>query len=297
MGINTLGTVPGVAALGYDSMGFHTQGLWPSGPVYMVSSSAYGGTWGTASTDTTGAQTISTFQSATTATVYAQPFILPFNLSYHEVRNLHSFATAAGTGSVTAGFVMGLYSRSTTGNATTTDTVYSRVALFQKNYRLTQNSQTELSVFSYNGSESSQSSGSTTSGTNANWNGIRVVPYHTATTGVTQVLESGNYLLLHAVTSKTSGGANVISQFASVQNYSSGSNEGNWGNPVNAPVSSGSALNHGYFSTTVSFGTTATLNATYAGHPILPTTLASSVITGTVSNNRFLIPQFQTTNT
>jgi hypothetical protein len=306
MGVNTLGTVPGIAALGYDSMGLKTVGYWPPHPLPIASSSINSGTTGTASTD--GGAT-STYASLTTASLYVCPFNPTANISYHNVRNIHSVSTAAGTGSVTAGFVMGLYAKSATSNATTTDTVWSLMTAWQRNYRISQNSQTEFSVFSYLGSESSVSSGSTTHGTATGYTGTKAVDYHTATTnglGVTQMITSGEYLLVHGVTQKTSsaavwGGMNTMWNYLSESQSILQSHA-----PLGYSVSTAPLVGQGklgYFTTTASTAWAVTAGSatsqTYAGHPLLPATFASSLVTGTTGADaaRWAVPQFYMTNT
>jgi len=304
MGINTLGSVPGVAALGYDSVGFKTVGLWPPQPLPIASTSVYLGSTNTASTD--GGAT-STYASLTTATVYVCPFNPTANISYHNVRNIHSVSTAAGTGQITAGFVMGLYAKVTTGNTATTDTCWSRQTMWQRNYRVSQNSQTEWSVFSYLGSESSTSSGSTTHGTATAYTGTKAVDYHTASTGVTQLITSGEYLLAHVVT-VASNSVYVWGGMGTVWNNLTQSQTALYSHaPLGYSLSTAQmpgAQNGqaGYFSTTVSTGLALTAASasqnTYAGHPILPVSFGSSKVTGSTQipeNALIRVPQFYTT--
>lgn len=301
MGVNTLGTVPGIAALGYDSMGLRTFAGWPPYPLPMASSTVNSGTTGTASTGGAGT---STYQSLTTAILYVAPFSPVHNVSYHDVHNYHSFSSAAGTGSHTAGAVLGLYARGSTGNPTTTDTVWSLQTFWQKNIRLSQNSVTAQTWQTYQGSESSQSSGSTSGNAATDYTGSRALDYHSATTnalGVTQIVTSGDYLMVYGATQKTSGGANVYGGIDTVLNFLSMSNSQlqtmEWGIPASSnPYQQSQA---GYFSTTMATSYVLTAgsatNQTFAGHSMLPGTFAASKVTGLDSGFRSLVPQFYMT--
>jgi hypothetical protein len=203
--------------------------------------------------------------------------------------------------------VMGLYFRSYTGTPqASTSSVWSLTSFWQKNIRITQNSQTALSLYSYQGTNSSVSSGSTTVGSNDSFVGTRALDMHSATTNgqsLTQMIPSGDYLLLWGVTKKTSGGADVWGGIDTVLNFLSVSNSayfsyGDFGSTATSMMPYPGAAG-GFFSTTsqTSFSQTSASAAgqTYADGSLLPTTLVNSQVTGVASGWRSLVPYFYMT--
>lgn len=131
----------------------------------------------------------------TTCSIYLAPMVLPYDLSYRSVEFLHSQATAAGTGSLSAGHLLGIY----TMNANTLSLLSSYIF----NYRLSQNSVTAHSHYWYWGTNSTSNSSSLAGNISASFTGIRRVPLYDAEAS----LASSQYWYGWAHTMRTSNAA------------------------------------------------------------------------------------------
>jgi len=219
-----IGEVPAAFDLGYDNNALAPPNsvFYPQPPLPLFAGTYSTGSVNTASTDTTGAQTISTFARLTTAQMYVNPMYLDRDIWFREVEIGVSGNTVAGTGSVTGGWMVGLYSQTTTYNTASSGNTdlssgscFTKVSDFGYAYRMSQNSVTEASYLLWKGTDYGNSSLtayatslSTTGAGSALFTGQRDLPMYSNT--VPQTLQAGNYLVLHGFT-KTSGGANVFS--------------------------------------------------------------------------------------
>lgn len=236
----------------------YTFSQYPFQPVPLATSSAYSG-----STTTTAGG------SRTAASWYVAPFVVDEYVAFDQVFANLSWNTVAGTGSVTAGHMWGLY----TDNAGT----LSSVSSWMFNARLSQSSVTAHSQYYYWGTNSTSNSYSANGNISASLQGLRAAVV--ATGGGT--LTPGQYWLAYGWTMNTGGAA-----VGSFSNMHVSFSQSTLGSIIGTNVSSTAYPFHGIFSATTS-GAAAHVN-------ILPASIHSTAITGTggSSQNRSNVLHF-----
>lgn len=150
-------------------------------------------------TNATGASGATGGSTQVTASFYVAPMNLPYNLSFNRIAVAYTNSTAAGTGSVSQGHMVGIY----TMNA---GTALSLVSSFINYLLVSQNSSTDQSYYFYWGTNSTSNS-SSSAGNNiiTNCNGWRdFVVYNAA-----GALPASQYWVAEGMT-KRSSNANVF---------------------------------------------------------------------------------------
>lgn len=174
-------TITGSVAAGGG--GGITASFYPPYPHPMATSSMVSGT-----TAATGGS------SQTTAAFYLAPMVVDQDIHYNQVRLYASGGTAAGTGSWSAGHMVGLYTLNG-------GTAFSLDRTFVLNARLSQNSVTAHSMRVYWGTDSNANSTSWGGNSSASMTGWREALLHTGASTLTR----GVYYIAVGFTHRTSG--------------------------------------------------------------------------------------------
>lgn len=132
--------------------------------------------------------------SQTTASLFVAPFRLEHHHEWTNFAGLISGSTAAGTGSVTAGHMLGIYSR--------TGASISLVSSFVHNIFYSQNSVTAVSVRQFWGTNSAANSTSFGGNSSASITGARLALFGTGGPGS---FTDGDYFVVHGYSHRTSG--------------------------------------------------------------------------------------------
>jgi hypothetical protein len=231
------------------------------------------------------------------------PMVVPSDVVYRQVEMGVSANTVAGTGSVTGGWMVGIYKQSTTWatnsvSETTSGTLITNVSKMGYGFQMSQNSVTAGSYVLWRGTNPSNSSNSlyasSTSGTGTMsdlFTGQRDINLTSGATAST--LSAGQYYIVHGFT-KTSVGANVMSAAHGMfVSNSLTAAAGTYLGSTNWEVPTGGYA--GSFTTqvsTIDTGGVGTANVP-VGLNCLPDTLASSVVSATGSADvKWLQPSF-----
>jgi hypothetical protein len=238
----------------------YTASMWPAVPNPIATSSMISGTSGS-----TGGST------QTTAHFYIAPYVLNPNVTFNQIRGAISGAISAGTGSISAAHYLGIY----TLNA---NTALSLVSSMIFNVVASQNSQTNYTAKWWWGTDSNanstQASGAAVS---ADFVGLHPISFMTGANS----LPSGDYWIAHGYTHRTSG--------ASI---------GGWNTAAFMNIGSTTATNiHQAFGTSVAISPlrylgvfTTTSNATTTNLLVVPSSIHTSVISGTNAFSLWLLP-------
>jgi hypothetical protein len=244
-----------------------TYNFYPITPVPLASSSINSGTSGA-----TGGSTQATISA------YCHPLVLNNALAYHEVEMVVSGqATAAGTGSASNGYMVGLY----TNNAST----LSLVTSYQWVHVASQNSVTARSHSWWWGTNSTSNSSSLGGNVSASFTRIaNIVLNNSAST-----LNSGTYYVVVAHTHRTAGAAILANSSVMCQSWSQSTGGSYFGTNVLKPP-----FDERWFGVL-----STTLNAANSGLLSLPNAIESTRITNTGGSSQWPMPfvRFYATNT
>lgn len=237
----------------------HTLSYFPYDPPAMATTSCNSGTTGA-----TGGS------SQTTASLFIAPLKLDRAHEWTKIGGLISYATAAGTGSVSAGHMLGVYSR-------TGDSI-SRVSTFCHQMLMSQNSVTAVSLHRFWGTNSAANSTSFGGNSSASMTSVRFALFGTAAPGS---FSQGDYFVVHGYTHRTSGasvGAASGALYVNRQSYATIQVMGNTANTVVWADHLGAI--------------SITSNGTTTGYNCLPDTIATSAFSGQTltANMRWFSP-------
>ena len=244
------------------SFGGLTLSSYPLVPWDAASSSCY-----------TGATAATGGSSQTTASIYLSPLGLDYNLVYNEVEMLMSGVTTAGTGSISAGHMFGIYTYNSAAGA------LSLLTSGAFNIQVSQNSATAHSQLFYVGPSSTTQSTGQSGNISISIIGLKNFNMLVAT----QTLTQGHYIIAHAYTHRTSGSS--VMAFNSIYCYS--------GSQTTGGVYFGAATGATQPPVEKYIGIVSTTsNGTTTGYQMIPGSIATSNITNTGGSSqwRFLAP-------
>ena len=210
--------------------------------------------------------------SQTSGTIYMCPMVVDHYVTAHRISDAFSYATAAGTGSVTAGWQYGLYTQ--TGGS------LSLLSSFVLNVRMSQSSVTAQSWYLYWGTNSTSNSSSWGGNSSASVTGQRFAPLFT-NTGIT--ITPGTYFWGICYTHRTSG--------ASVGAFNTAMRKQVF--PYEGFQSFGQSNTIGYGHMINWMGVVSTSsNGTTTGYTFLPNTIGTGAFTGQTATSalRWFVP-------
>ena len=239
-----------------------TQSLYPVGPVPLATSSFVSGTSGG-----TGGST------QWTVTGYVSPIYIENPWQFDEVEMLVSQqATSAGTGSVTNGWMVGLYSQN--------NSTLSQITSFQFVHYMSQNSVTAQTHNWYFGTNSTSNSSASNGNISASYTDLRAIQLFDGGNTNVVTLAPGTYYQVVVHTNRSSS-VNVHGMSSAMcQSWSQTTNASYFGRAAYTAPFEESYL--GLFSTT--------MNAANTGLHSLPTVISSSAITNTGGSSQVRLP-------
>lgn len=232
-----------------------TVSHWPPSPVGLVSLSNY--------TGATGAGT------NITASFHVAPLQLEQAVSFSRANIVGSFATVAGTGSVSIARMLGIYTLNG-------GTALSLSTSFMFRHEISQSSVTAQSHRWYWGTNSTSNSSSAGGNISANYTGYRVLPVYVSGGGM--VLSAGQYYIAFAQTNRSSG-ANIMPA-ASIMYISQ--SQSSLGGQLGSAATIQPFTLIGQFSSTTAVGNFTT--------PFMPVSINTTAITGTGGSSQWKWP-------
>jgi len=199
--------------------------------------------------------------SQTTASLFVAPLRLENAHEWTNIGALISYGTAAGTGSVSAAHMMGIYTR--TGNS------ISLLSSFVHQIFYSQNNVTAVSAHMFWGTASSTNSTAFNGNSSASMTGARLALFGTSNPGS---FSSGDYFVVHGYTHRTSGASVGAPNSAAYVNRQSLS--------VIQPM--GQAAGAGFTNAWRDYmgALSVTSNGTTTGYVVLPDTIATTDFSG-----------------
>jgi len=232
-----------------------TVSLFPYFPVGLATSSVVSGTTG---------------NSSTTVNFYLAPMVVPNDIHYNRVKYYGSGGTAAGTGSWSAAYMVGLYTLNG-------GTAFSLERSWIFNAALSQNSVTAHSMQVYWGTNSTSNSTSWAGNSSASMTGWREMLMSTGASTLTR----GIYYVVLGFTHRTSGAS--VGGINSAAFYSESQTTGG--------ARFGTNTTEPYFGQYIgSFSTTTTGTTTGPTVHVMPASINTSALTSTGGSSQYRIP-------